>query len=95
MTTLKKNTAFKNLLKKGFIESTKKAPDHKRLELYVDGKFVTSTKFSHNNDDIRDPLIKLMSQQCKLSKNEFVDLANCPLSKEEYLEILKSKDLLS
>jgi hypothetical protein len=31
-----------------------------------------------------------MSDQCKLDKTQFVEFANCTLSEEQYVEILKS-----
>ena len=48
----------------------------------------------HNCKDLGDYLIKQMSFQCCLDKNDFIDLANCPLSKEDYLDILGKKGLL-
>lgn len=93
MSCLKRNKALKNLQKKGFTISPK-SRDHVYLELYHNGKFVTYTKVSHNNDDLRDRLIKEMSIQCKLDKQQFIDLVNCPLSKTEYLKVLEEKHLL-
>ena len=29
-----------------------------------------------------------------MSKNEFIDLANCPLSFEEYIKVLEKKGML-
>lgn len=52
------------------------------------------TKLSHGKSEISDPLIVLMAKQVNLSKNQFMDLVNCPLSKEEYESILESKNLL-
>ena len=57
-------------------------------------KLVCYTKISHGNKDIGNFLIKQMSFQCHLDKNDFMDLSNCPLSKEDYLAILKEKGLL-
>ncbi len=94
MSVLDPNETYRNLKKKGFVDAVNKSVDHKRLELFHDGKYVLSTKISHNNDDIRDPLIKLMSVQCKLNKNDFMDLCKCPLSKEAYLKKLEEMGLL-
>ena len=88
MSCLDRNQTLRNLKKKGFLASSDKSPDHIRLLLYNEGKLVAQTKVSHSNDDIRDPLIKSMSVQCKLNKEQFIDLANCPLSKEAYFKIL-------
>jgi hypothetical protein len=85
----------KNLKKKGFIEAINKSPDHIRLELYHQGKLVLGTKLSHNGQDLNDFLIKQMSVQCKLNKEQFKDLANCPLSQEEYIDILREQGLIN
>ena len=85
---------LKNLKKKGFVASTNKSVDHKYLEFVYNGKHVLHTKLSHNKKDIDDYLIRQMSTQCKLSKSEFLDLVNCPLSKEGFIAILESKGLI-
>ena len=35
-----------------------------------------------------------MSFQCKLDKNDFIDMAKCPLSKDDFIQILDQKGLL-
>ena len=94
MSALDPVKTYKNLKKKGFVDSTTKSDDHKYLEFAYNGKYVLHTKLSHNKKDIDDHLIRQMSTQCKLSKSEFLDLVNCPLSKEGFIEILESKGLL-
>ncbi len=94
MSALDPNKTYRNLKKKGFVDAVNKSKDHKRLELFFKEKLVLSTKLSHNNKDLGDYLIKQMSVQCHLDKNDFINLANCPLSKEEFLEILEQKGLL-
>ncbi len=94
MSVLDAKKTYKNLKKKGFVDSVNHSKDHKRLELFYNDKLVCHTKISHGNKDIGKYLIKQMSFQCKLDKNKFVDLANCPLSKEEYIAILEEKGLL-
>ncbi|MGE5383675.1 MAG: hypothetical protein ACM3PX_09635 [Omnitrophica WOR_2 bacterium] len=94
MSVLDPRKTLNNLKKKGFIEEENKSPDHKRLALILNGKLVTSTKLSHNGQDIDNYLIKQMSCQCHLTKDEFIDLATCPLSKEEYFQILAKQGLL-
>lgn len=86
--------AYKNLKKKGFVDSHSRSCDHKYLDLFIDNKYVGYTKISHGNGDLNDFLIKQMSDQCKLSKQQFADLVNCPLSKEAYIEILREKGYL-
>jgi hypothetical protein len=91
MSVLDAKTTFRNLKKKGFKDSNK---DHKHMDFVYNGKLVLHTKLSHNNQDIEDYLIKQMSIQCQLDKSEFIDLAKCPLSKKEYIELLNKKGLL-
>jgi hypothetical protein len=92
---LDKNKAYKNLKKKGFVDSTAHA-DHKYLEYYVNGKLILYTKISHGSvKDLDDYLIKQMSSQCKLTKNLFAALVNCPMSQDEYLDILEKKIALT
>ena len=73
---------LKSLKKKGF--STYEG-DHKFLEYFYKGKLVLHTKISHSAKDLDDFLIAQMSKQCKLSKPDFINLVNCPLTSEEYL----------
>lgn len=94
MSAIDSQKTYRNLKKKGFIDSTNKSSDHKYLELFHNNKLVLHTKISHGNEDIRNPLIRMMSFQCKLTKSEFLDLAKCPITKKKYLEILESKGLL-
>lgn len=94
MSVLDPDKTYKNLKKKGFIDSKTKSIDHKRLEFFYDKKLVLSTKLSHNNKDIGNYLIHQMSFQCHLDKNDFMDLAKCPLSKEDFIQILEQKGVL-
>lgn len=94
MSVLDPKKTYRNLKKKGFVDSPTKSVDHKYLEFYHKGKLVLYTKISHGNSDLENHLIKQMSNQCKLSKKEFMDLANCPMSKDEYLGVLQEKEIL-
>lgn len=82
----------KSLKKKGF---KNRDSHHKIFEFYYENKLVAWTKLSHNGQDIGDNLISAMSRQCKLTKNDFVDLIKCPLSQEVYTEKLEEQGLLS
>lgn len=83
----------KSLVKKGFIPEE---GDHYYFHYLDDrGKKTKAwTKISHSADDINNPLIKKMAMQTQLSKEEFLDLVNCPLSKEQYRDILREKGIL-
>lgn len=92
---LEKNKAYKNLKKKGFEDSTDHSNDHKYLEFFYEGKMILYTKLSHGSKkDLDNYLIKQMSSQCKLTKQQFADLVNCPLSEEAYIEILRKSGQL-
>ena len=92
MTTLKILTVKSNLLKKGF---RLRNGDHKYLHFYYNNKETTiKTKFSHGKTEINDFLIDQMAKQTKLTKAEFVRFATCTLSEQEYIDILKSKNLI-
>ena len=86
MAVLDAKKTYKNLQSKGFVAVDK---HHKYLELYHKDKLILHTRISHGEADLNDYLIKQMSSQCKLGKSQFMDLANCPLSKDAYFEILK------
>lgn len=95
MSVLDPKKTYNNLKKKGFVDSiSKRSIDHKYLELYYNEKLVCYTKISHGSKEIGTPLIKQMSVQCHLDKNEFLDLSKCPLSREAFFEILGRKGLL-
>jgi predicted RNA binding protein YcfA (HicA-like mRNA interferase family) len=94
MPTLDAKQTYKNLKKKGFEDSANKSDDHKYLEFWHNGKLVLYTKISHGEKDLDDFLIGQMKKQCKLSKSDFMDLANCPLSQEDYTEKLRTQELL-
>lgn len=92
---LDKNKALKSLKKKGFVDANNRSLDHKYLEFFYEGKLILHTKVSHGSKgDLDNYLIKQMSSQCKLDKNDFADLVNCPLSAYQYLEKLQHQGLL-
>jgi hypothetical protein len=50
------------------------------------------TKTSHGGGrDLGDTLVRLMAQQCKLTKAEFEQLVDCALSREAYEATLKER----
>lgn len=54
------------------------------------------TMISHGSSykSLGDDLLSKMAKQCKLVKKEFIDLINCPLSREEYEQKLKERNLI-
>ena len=91
MTILKVRDVLKGLGKKGFFPEE---GDHTHLILHLNGKkTIIRTKVSHGSNEINDSLINLMSIQTKLDKKKFIDLINCPLSMEEYLQELRNQGI--
>lgn len=86
MSSLKVRDISSSLLKKGFVQHES---DHTHYTFYKDNqKTSVWTKISHGERDIGDTLINIMQKQLKLTKKQFLDFVNCPLSKEEYRKIL-------
>ena len=86
MATIKTEKLHKALLKKGFQAEN---GDHKYYTYYYHGKKTSVyTRISHGKTEIAEPLLTMMAHQTRLSKKDFAALANCPLSKEAYLEKL-------
>ncbi|MDG6222328.1 MAG: hypothetical protein QCH99_03600 [Candidatus Bathyarchaeota archaeon] len=89
MATLRVRDVINGLCRKGFQPSNS---HHKYLIFYFNGKkTVVFTKVSHGGNQIGDDLIDKMSIQVKLEKNQFVDLVNCPLSYEQYVNELRQQ----
>ncbi|MEO8415134.1 MAG: hypothetical protein ABI472_15810 [Ginsengibacter sp.] len=92
MTVLDAKKTYNNLLSKGFKLGK---GDHKFLEFYYKGKYILQTKISHGEKELEEFHIGMMKRQCKLEKSEFLDLANCPLSVDDYIDILKRNGTIS
>ena len=81
-----------SLLKKGFIK--KEGAKHTLYLFFREGKKICETFMSRDEQNINEYLINKMRQQVYLNKRDFIKLIDCPLSEEEYIKILKDKDLL-
>ncbi len=64
---------------------------HYRIYWSINGKkSMAKTKTSHGSaGDISDDLLSKMAQQCGVTKQNFLKLVDCPLSKQEYEALLK------
>lgn len=84
------------LLKKGFVEDETR--DHRYFHHQINGQRTgVRTKLSRGSQYKRlgPQLLAKIKKQPKLeSSREFRDLVNCPMSKERYIEVLKSKEIL-
>lgn len=91
--TFKKRDVEQALESKGF---ERRENDHSFFIYHTKGGRKTSvrTKTSHGRGgrDIGDPLIKNMAEQCKLNMQKFKDLVECPLSREEYEDMLVNEE---
>ena len=86
----KKRRIASALLEKAFTERSGKS-DHRVFLYLVEGKKTgISTRMSHSSQtDVSRQLVSAMAQQCRLSKDEFLDLVDCPMSPADYHTYLK------
>jgi len=93
--TFGKEEVEKGLKNKGFKEKTK--GDHIFL-IYYDmngNKTSVRTKLSRSSaKDIDDSLQNLMSKQCKVKKQDFIELVKCPLSRADYEQNLRDSKII-
>lgn len=84
-----------SLQSKGFVKNNN---DHKYYIYYSTNgkKTIVKTMVSHGSSykTIGTELIKKMARQCMLTKDEFVNLVECPLSRKKYERILESKKVI-
>jgi len=79
----------KTLLKKGF-EINPKQQHHESYYLIVNGKRShIHTFFSHSLSDYGPSLMSKIKKQLKFSESNFAEkFFDCPMSKEEYIQML-------
>lgn len=64
-----------------------------RLAWFVhEGKTIVRTKRSHGHGDLPEHLIR---QQLKLNQQQFDGIINCSLYRDDYIQILRDKGLIS
>lgn len=88
MTTYKVKDISSALKKKGFSENRKK---HHIYYIFYDGgkKTEVYTFISHGESEYGDGLLsKVKRQLCLESKTEFNDFIECPMTKEQYRDLL-------
>lgn len=82
------------LQKKGF----KQSESHHRFFVYYSKggqKTAVNTKTSHGHSEVSDDLLSKMARQLKLNRGEFLDLVDCPLSRDEYEKKLVALNLVA
>lgn len=78
------------LLSKSF-EIKKMKGDHTGLEFTIDGKRTGVFTFYSERPDTFKNILKKMAKQLRLSDEQFENLLDCPLSAEDYYNILLEK----
>lgn len=85
-----------SLAKKGFVCEDDR--DHKYYHHKLDGRYTgVKTKFSRGSNFKRlDPsLLSRIKKQLRLNTSrEFRELVECPMSKDDYVQILRTKGVL-
>lgn len=87
---LSKRDVEASLRKKGFREDNR----HHHYFIYhtSDGrKSTVKTHTSHSGKDLDVSLVKQMAKQCFLSRDQFQQLVDCPLSQEAYEKLLQEQ----
>ena len=78
---------LKGLEKKGF---RRRDNDHTFLHLLIDGrKTPVFTKVSHGEKQLGDNLLAVMARQLRINGRQFRELIDCPLSQDEYVQLLR------
>ncbi len=62
--------------------------------LVVEGKRILRVHYSFGKGNIPAKITEKIRGQLKLNQQNFKDLIECPLTKEDYLEIIKEKGYL-
>ncbi len=77
---------------KGFV---RKAGDHRRFRLHVDGiRSEITTRFSHGDRRIEEGRLRQIARQCALSVKEMRSLIECGLSGQGYVDLLRQRGVL-
>lgn len=67
---------------------------HQYAWLMHDGKKILRVHMSHGKGDIPGRISDKIRGQLRLNKDDFLNLIKCPLSLDQYLDILRQKGLL-
>ena len=62
--------------------------------LVLNGKKILRVHYSHGKGDIPEKITNKIRGQLKLSQKDFRELIKCPLTIEEYINILKQKGFI-
>ena len=76
------------LTSKGMVPSEN---HHHMFRKKIDGVTTLVTRMSHDNKEITRDLALLMARQCCLTVPEFWRLVDCPLSQEQWDELVRGR----
>ncbi|MCI2424433.1 hypothetical protein LM599_00100 [Candidatus Acetothermia bacterium] len=62
--------------------------------LIVSGKKILRVHYSHGKGDIPEKVVNKIRGQLKLPKKDFKELADCPLTYKDYINVLKQKGII-
>ena len=94
MNSIKSHKLKGALKKKGFTERS--GTNHAIYYLVHNGKKQPIfTVVSRSINDYGRQLISTVAREMKLTKEEFKDFCNCPMSQQDYIDVLKKKGELS
>ncbi len=62
---------------------------HHVYRLWLDGRLAARTFISHGERELSRFHVSKMARQMRLSKRQFVDAVECPLSQETYCRLLR------
>ena len=92
MGTRKSREIKEGLIKKGFLPEQR---DHTYLFLHVEGrKSSVRTKVSHGSKEYGSNLLSMVARQLHLTSAQLDDLLDCPMSYDDYLDMLQKKRVL-
>jgi len=92
MSSKKKKDISSSLKKKGFIETSR---NHTFYYLYYKNKKTSIyTKLSHSINEYGDNLLAQIAKQLRLRKNELIELLDCPMKREDYINLLIKRKIL-
>jgi len=66
---------------------------HRVYRLWLDDRLVARTYISHGERELSRYHVSQMAKQMQLSTSEFVDAVNCPLTQQDYYQILRERVL--
>ena len=85
-----------NKLKQKF-EIRERRGKHIYYEIWHEGKKIKETHHSHGSEskEISDPILQKIKRQLNLNNlQQLYDLKNCPMSSEDYFNLLKQKNVI-